>query len=462
MYGSLKEPADGETEAKAHFRAKCLACVLSLCTVGEGYDWSVMNGAAVLIKDEFSCSTLQIAIMISMTPLGVMCGTVVGGQLGDFLGRRPTLLACFAALVVAPLAMALAGTMAFLIGLRFCVGVGIGMGFILVSTYLTEVCPVAMRGPLTALQEVFLNVGLVLGYVSNWALKGVQNDWRWMIGLGAALPLLAFVLMLFHFVPESPRWLFLHGRQAEAMEVLTSFVGYAEADAACDAMRKELELKGQGAASWVDLFRACEYPPKRRALAAALAIAVAQTASGYLGLTYFSSTMFRTSMGESVAFQATVLMGIVKLLVCVVVVCVLERVGRRPMILASLSITTVSSALLGLSFALSWGWHAQAGFVCLFMAGFSLGLGPLTFIYIAEAFSNELRAKGMALALFISRTVGVSNVLSFPLLVEAVGVPLVLYGQCASNALALLAAWLLVRETHGRTLEGMGAIWDGP
>lgn len=453
-YGSVKKGI--ETKSKnvwwEHRRVTLFVSFLCLGVIAEGYDIGVLNGALVLIKEEMRSTTLEIALMVSATPLFVMLGAPLGGVFADVVGRKRALLATCAFLCVGPLLMACAMQMWMLIASRAIVGFGIGMGIVIVSMYISEVSPMVMRGRLTTMESLFLDIGILFGYTVNYLFLGFENDWRLMLGLGALLPLALMAGLLFPQVPESPRWLWMQGRADEAREVLSLFAPPGE------AAPWEAEATGQSFATWGELLCSGN-KSTRRMLLASLTVAFAQTACGFLFVGYYSSEIMKTTMSERTAFLATIVMGVIKMLVVLLVMAVLEDVGRRPMVLLSTSVTLFSCVWIACAFLLSWGWLAQAAGFSLFMAGYSLGQGPITFVYCSEVFTTDLRAKGMGLSIFASRIVGVLTTLVLPLLVAGVGVVTTFSVLAAINALFLGVLYVFMVETHGCALEEMGKLF---
>jgi len=443
------------------------ACLLWALIMSEGYDFGVLNGAIVRIKADLNCTSFEVSLLVSITPLAFMPGSLIGGALADWAGRWRSLVFCCVLLVAGPLGMATCSSKASLFFWRALVGAGIGAGLVVVSMYLAEVSPADMRGRLTLIEDVGLTLGMLLGYSSNFALLGMEDDWRWMLGLGAVVPLLVLCLLFLPQVPESPRWLFAMGKEDLAEETLTAFVGHAEAQSSMAAMRDQQRqaeerqwqsgCKSSGSrqmSNWSssvgELQRSAGL---RRMLAASAAVGIGQMACGYLAMAYYSSSVLKETLGQRRAFMATIGMGVAKLLVELVVVLVLERVGRRPLLLASAVCTTFASAWLAVAFTFSLGPTALVLGFLFFMAGFSLGLGPVCFVYMAEVFPTEWRAKSMAIVLFFGRVVGVTTTIAFPLLVERVGAGPTFTIQAAMNVVVIAVMWRFVYETGGQSLE---------
>lgn len=463
-YGTLQEkptpPPDGTAAEPWPYRVILFAGFMCLLVAGEGYDVGVINGAAVLMKDELGLSTWSISLVIMMTPLCFMPGSLVGGALADSCGRRGALMVCSAMLVVGPLGMAVSSSLMLLLLTRAFVGFGIGMGFVVVSMYIAEVAPMRMRGRLTAMEDVFLNVGILAGYLVNWSLLGVHNDWRWMLAAGSIMPFFVLVTLSVCHFDESPRWLFMNGRREEAESVLVNFVGQEEAEQAIHAMKKLADGGNEEFVTWQQVIAGWQQDAKIRSMfLAGLAVACGQMLCGMLPMLVYSSMVLKTTMSEQAAFIGTVMMGFMKLLVVCLMVLVLERTGRRVMLLMSTTVCGIASAWLAHAFASNASNVSLIFGLALFMAGFSLGLGPVTFVYVSEVFSTKWRAKGMATSFFCSRIIGAASALIFPLMVDGIGMSPSFWVLAFMNVIVFSLIWVLVFETNGTSLEDVSKLY---
>lgn len=460
-YGAASLESHQPIQTFQEYRVVLFTCFLCLVVVAEGYDIGVLNGAAVRMQDELGLSTWQISGVVTTTPLLVMFGTLFGGALADSFGRRGALGVCCSLLTGGPCFMSMASSALTLMAARAIVGVGIGMGYVVVSMYIAEVAPAEMRGRLTTLEEVFLNIGMLLGYLANFSLYGIPNDWRWMLALGAVLPLLVLSFILCPGMPESPRWLFLRGRTEEAEKVLSFFVGKTECKRDLLAMEEQKKSgEGEKFITWQELFSSLKDHQTRQMILAGVTVGCGQTACGYLAIAYYSSAVLKTTMSERAAFMATVVMGVVKLLVVLVALLVLERAGRRPMLFVSTVISGLACVWLAVVFTIDASNFSRALGFALYMAGFSLGLGPICFVYVSEVFPTLLRAKGMALVLFLSRIIGAASTFLFPVTIQAIGVSASFWILSAVNAILAVCIGAFVVETQGRTLEDVGKLFS--
>mmetsp|Transcript_20686 Transcript_20686/g.57721 ORF Transcript_20686/g.57721 Transcript_20686/m.57721 type:complete len:478 (+) Transcript_20686:224-1657(+) len=464
QYGAVEELDSEEglvAQIVRHPNAVVFTLFVCLATVAEGYDFGVLNGALVLIADDFKCPTWQIATLVSVTPLFVIVGTAIGSSIGDHCGRWRALLLTCVVLVCGPLYMALAPGIWNLVAGRCMVGLGVGMGLVIVSMYIAETAPKALRGPLTTLEDVFLNVGMVLGYFANWALAEKENNWRWMLASGMLPCALLGMFLAFYEVKESPRWLHMQGRSEESRAVLTYFLTPGEAAQALEEMQgRSSTSQEKNFVSWAELFTTASADRRKRAaLFAGCTVCIGQMLCGMLVVAYYSSEILQKFMSEERAFLATTFLGLAKLVVGAIVAAVVEKVGRRTMLLASVGVTTCACVLLATSLQLAWNPYFHAAILCLYMAGYSLGLGPITFVYISEVFVSQYRAKSMALAMMCSRCCGVIIIFFFPLYAEQVGMPTAFATLGAFNVVLVTILYFTVVETGGHTLENVEQIF---
>lgn len=221
-------------------------------------------------------------------------------------------------------------------------------------------------------------------------------------------------------------------------------------------------MKNQKFATWSELL--CPPPEKayvRQMLIASIVVASSNGICGGLILGYYSSTILSEEYTERLAYIATLIMGVVKLLsVIVLVLFLIDKVGRRTLILLSTVIAMLSLFYIACGFWFSWGWLAVAFGFWLFHVGFSLGQGPLAWVYCSEVFLTELRAKGMGLSMFIRGVSGTCSVLAFPLVAESIGNAQSFFWLAVINAVFVVVLWFVVFETSSKPLERMHKIFE--
>ncbi|KAJ1256344.1 hypothetical protein BS78_K043700 [Paspalum vaginatum] len=362
------------------------------------------------------------------------------------------------------LAMSLGGTYAALMAARFVTSVGFGFSRVIAPVYNAEISPASKRGVLSSMFDMFLNVGILLSYVSNYALAGlpVHVGWRVMFAIGALPP--AFLAAGVHAMPESPRWLVMRGRHAEARAVLVRTSDTpTEADLRLGEIMQQAVLAGCGA--WKEML---VRPTKsvRRVLTCVVGLQFFQQASGIDAIVLYSPLVFKKAgmSSNSAILGATVAVGVVKTCFILVATLFSDLVGRRPLLLASaagIAVTLASLALalcVGATSTLSTAACAVAS-VLAFVAAFSVGFGPLPSTYSSEIMPLRLRAQGTAFSMTVNRVVCGLVTLTFISLADWITMPgcFFLYAGVAAAAYAFV--YVHLPETSGRSLEDMEVLF---
>jgi SP family galactose:H+ symporter-like MFS transporter len=309
-----------------------------------GYDIGVISGAILFVKTEFSLTPGAEEIVVSSVLLGSLIGAMVGGVLADCLGRRILLIATALVFGLGAIGAALALGTACLIAGRIVAGSAIGIASFVAPLYISEIAPVAIRGKLVSINQVALTVGIVLSYMVDYAFAGAQA-WRWMFAM-ALIPAAAFGIGLL-FIPDSPRWLAARGHVAQARAVLKRIRDPKEVEGELSRIQ---ESTAQQQGHWLELFR----PRLRPAMIVGVGLAIAQQLTGINTVIYYAPTIMKFAglSSASVAILASVGIGVVNVVLTVVAMQLIDRIGRRPLLLVSLAGMTLSLFVLGASFAL--------------------------------------------------------------------------------------------------------------
>ncbi|XP_051152471.1 polyol transporter 5-like [Andrographis paniculata] len=440
-----------------------------------GYDIGVMSGAALFIKENLGISSVQEEILVGSLNVFSLFGSLAAGKTSDWIGRRYTIILAAATFLVGAILMGLAPSFAFLVAGRIVAGVGVGYSLMIAPVYTAEVSPALTRGFLTSLPEVFINVGILIGYVSNYSLGGLspRYNWRLMLGLAGvpAVAIAAGVLAM----PESPRWLVMKGRMADAKNVLLKT---SETEEEAEARLTEISAAAasggggggpwRGEGVWKELL--CPSPPLRRILVAAIGINFFMQASGNDAVVYYTPEVFKAAGIRSRKGLAgvTVLMGIAKTFFVLVSALFLDQYGRRPLLLLGTAGMAVSLAGLGLGSRFlgrrrrkpAWAIALCVLTVCADVSFFSIGLGPITWVYSSEIFPMRVRAQGTSLAVSVNRLVSGAVSMSFLSISEKItfgGTFFVLSGMMAA---ATIFFYLMLPETRGKSLEEISELFD--
>lgn len=420
-----------------------------------GYDTGVISGAILFIQQDFALSGALEEVVISSVLLGAVVGAAVGGPLADGIGRRRALILTAVIFVLGAVGTALAPGVAWLIAGRVVVGAAIGAASFTAPLYISEVSPVAIRGRLVALNQIALTAGIVVSYLVDYALSGARG-WRWMFGL-AAVPAVALGIGML-LAPESPRWLISRALPARARAVLQRVRGTADVDGELTEIRTSVDQQSGG---WPELLT----PLVRPALIVGIGLAIFQQVTGINTVIYYAPTIFQFAgfTSASVAILATVGVGIVNLLMTVVAMLLLDRVGRRPLLLTGLVGMVLSLGVLGLAFAVpnlqtSLGWIA-VGSLMAYVGAFAIGLGPVFWLLISEIYPLKIRGLAMSVATVANWGMNLLVALTFLTLIQLMGRPATFWLYGVVGVGAWIFAYRLVPETKGRTLEDIEAHW---
>ncbi len=437
-----------------------IAAVAALGGLLFGYDTGVISSALLFIREVFHLSTGGQSIVAGIVLAGAMLGAAIAGTLSDRFGRRRVILATALVFMAGALISAVAGQVSVLLGGRVLIGVAIGIASMLTPLYLAEIAPAASRGGVTSLNQLCITIGILVSYLVGYALAHAAGGWRWMLGLGAVPGTLLALGML--VLPESPRWLAGHGKLGEAETVLRHLRNGADIRAEFNELRTDLRRDDGRLLPWSALLA----PHLRPALVVGVGLAMFQQITGINTVIYFAPQIFQAAglSSASVAILATAGVGAVNVLLTIVSIALIDRVGRRPLLLWSLAGMAAMLALLAAGFAFGaagpLGWLtvvSLAGYV----AFFAVGLGPVFWLLIAEIFPLAVRGRAMSLATLSNWGFNLLVTITFLSLIELCGRvgTFLIYAVLTLAALVFTAA--LVPETKGRSLEAIEAALEG-
>lgn len=426
-----------------------------------GYDTAVINGAISYLKKHMALDAAQEGMAGGSAILGCIPGAMFAGFLSDRFGRKSMLFLCAVLFAASGVLSALPRTFEQFLAARFLSGLGIGASSMICPVYIAEIAPEKSRGRLGTLFQLGIVFGIFLTLFINKVVQGMGDEawntawgWRWMLGL-EAVPAVGFLLLLFT-VPESPRWLAQHGREDEARAVFTKVDGPEHAERELAAIRLA-GLQEEGRFS--ELFTGAY----RRPLVIAVLLMAFSQFCGINAIIYYSSRIFASAGAVSdAAFTSSVWVGLVNLLFTGVAIALVDRAGRRPLLLAGTAAQAVALGIVGwLFFSQNSGGILLLVAILSFTAAFAMALGPIGWLLCSEIFPNKVRGRAMSLA---ALTVWVSCYLvaqTFPMLNDSprVGPALTFWIYGVVSLLAFFMVLFLVPETKGRSLEEIEEFW---
>uniref|UniRef100_A0A7N0UBN4 Major facilitator superfamily (MFS) profile domain-containing protein n=1 Tax=Kalanchoe fedtschenkoi TaxID=63787 RepID=A0A7N0UBN4_KALFE len=457
--------------------ALCCALLASMTSVLLGYDIGVMSGAIIFIQEDLKLTDVEIEILAGILSVYSLVGSFAAGRTSDVIGRRYTIVVAGVFFLAGSLFMGFAASYTLLMMGRFIAGIGVGFGLMIAPCYTAELAPSSSRGLLTSLSEVFINVGILLGYVSNLAFSGLPLDlgWRIMLGIGV-IPSL-FIIFGVLAMPESPRWLVLQGRIKDAKKVLgktseseeeaasrladiKSAVGIPE-DCDDDVVSvPKHQSNGSGVFKEL-LFKPT--PSVRHIVIAVIGINFFQQSIGIDAVVLYSPRIFAkagiTSSGKQLL--CTVGVGIMKTLFILVATFTLDRIGRRPLLLSTIFAMFLSLFCLGTGLTVvdqvgdtaTWAIGLSVVAVLAYVASFSVGMGPILWVYCSEILPLRLRAQGTGIGVAVNRLFSGTVSMTFLSLSKALTIGGAFYLFAGISVVAWLFVFFLLPETRGRNLE---------
>ena len=422
-----------------------------------GYDTGVISGALIFIKREFGLTTTAEEVVVSGVLLGATIGAIFGGKAADLFGRRRVLLVTAAIFGIGALASAVAPSPTILIISRVVLGLAIGLASTNVPVYLSEVAPPHARGWVVSLFQLAVTVGIVVAYLTDYAFAGIEG-WRWMLGL-AVVPALVFGTGMF-FLPETPRWLIRGGHHEVAQRVLVRIRELPDVSVEIEEIKASLAQQAESG-HWTDLLRRQVRP----ALVVGLGLAIFQQITGINTVIYYAPRILQSAGFNSAsgAILATVGVGVVNVGMTIVAMFLVDRAGRRPLLLVGIAGMIITLGALGLSFRISnpSGQLAWISVICLmgYVASFAISLGPIFWLLIAEIYPLKIRglAEGTAATFNWASNLIVS--LTFLTLVEKLGASSTFLLYAVASVASWVFAYCFVPETKGRSLEQIEAFW---
>ena len=432
-----------------------------------GYDQGVISGALPGIKATFSLSLLMIQVVTSWVTLGALAGSLAAGALGDWLGRKRTMLFAAALFTLGAAVQSLAPGALVLVAGRLTIGVGVGVAAVAAPLYAAELAPANLRGRFISSYQLAITVGIFLAYLINAQLS-VSDNWRLMLGAAAVPGLALFLIAL--VAPESPRWLMMMNRRADAAREAHKVEPGTDVDAHLASI--ELALRqDEKAAPWGEVF----YREWRRPLMVAVGLAIFQQITGINAIIYYANQIFASAGFATEASQATVTtwaIGGVNVLATLIAIAFIDHMGRRKLLLAGLIGMGASLMVVGTAFgfiapeaqlAASPGPSAAGiltvAALVVFIASFAFSLGPVVWTVINEVFPAQIRGRGVALATAINW--GSAYLVSqfFLSLVQAIGSSLTFWLFALFCVIGWAWVYRVVPETKQQTLEQIQHMW---
>jgi len=371
-----------------------VACVAALGGLLFGYDIGIISGALLFIENDFPLTPFLTGVVVSSILIGAVFGAGTSGALGDKLGRRKMVLIAAVIFAAGAVGMALSPTIGVLIFFRIVTGLAVGAASALVPTYISEISPTDLRGSLSSVFQLAITLGILLAYMVNFALAGAEA-WRWMLGLAAVPAVVLFVGM--YMVPETPRWLIKNNLMDEARAVLRRSRGRQDVEQEIKEIREVEREESQTEA------RELLAPWVRPMLVVGIGLAMLQQFVGINTIIYYAPTIINdTGLGASASILATVGIGVVNVLFTLVAIWLIDKLGRKNLLLYGLTGMTLGTIILGLGFVLPGlsgvVSYITLGGMLLYIASFAASFGPIVWVMLPEIFPLQIRGSAVGVS----------------------------------------------------------------
>jgi SP family arabinose:H+ symporter-like MFS transporter len=430
-----------------HLLVTCL--IASLGGLLFGFDTAVIAGTTGALTSTYHLSPLALGITVSSALWGTVLGAAFAGKMGDIAGRRTCLRALGMLYVLTALGCALAWGWYPLLCFRVLAGIAVGGSSVISPTYIAEIAPPKLRGRLVMAFQFNVVLGMLLAYLSNFSLGQLHLgavDWRWKFSV-AAVPALGFFLALF-LIPESPRWLVGKGKQRAALEILKQN-GDPDPELELNEITRSLEdeagSKGRNVFQWRYRFP----------IFLAISIGMFNQLSGINAIMYYLNDIFeKAGFDRASSDYQAVLIGVTNLVGVTMAMFVIDRIGRKALLLIGSVGTTL--CLLGVAtiFRLNQYQGALLWFLMGFIGCFTFSQGAVIWVYISEIFPNRVRAKGQSIGSFTHWFMNALVSTAFPI-AAAKWHSGPFYFFSGFTALQFIVVILFFPETRGVSLEAM-------
>ena len=417
-----------------------------------GFDTGVISGAIHFIKVEFYLNAYQEGFAVSSLMIACVIGALFAGPIADWTGRKRVLILCAVLFTISTILSALPRSFTELVIARFIGGMGVGMASVVSPMYIAEIAPAKIRGRLVALNQLAIVVGILLSYFSNWLLVDTGiNNWRYML-VAEILPAITFLMGLF-FIPESPRWLTKEGLEKEALDVLNVVAGAANADHELQEVKKSLAEKRTS-------LKELLHPSLRRVLIVGILFSLFAHITGIDTIIYYGPIIFLESgFKTDSALLASVIIGITNLIFTFVGMAMVDKAGRRFLLLVGIAGMGISMTLVGFcmqSDMISAKWTLL--WIMTYIASFAMSIGVVIWVYLSEIYPTRVRGQALSVATMVLWLGNVILTQLFPIMMERFsgGTFYIFSFICL---LAFIFTWTMVKETRGVSLEEIEKIW---
>ncbi|OBK94847.1 MFS transporter [Mycobacterium sp. 1245499.0] len=422
-----------------------------------GYDLSIIAGAQLFVTEDFGLSTRQQELLTTMVVIGQIVGALGAGVLANVIGRKRSVVLILCAYAVFALLAAFSISLPMLLAARLLLGMTIGVTVVVVPVYVAESAPTAVRGSLLTAYQLAIVSGLIVGYLTGYVLAGTHG-WRWMLGLACVPAILLLPLII--GMPDTARWYVLKGRMDDARQALLRVEPTVRVDEELAEIGRALGEAAPGAGGgFAEMLR----PPYLRATAFVVVLGFLIQITGINAIIYYSPRIFQAMgfTGNFALLGLPALLQVAGLAAVGAALLLVDRVGRRPILLWGTAMMIAADVVLMAVFGQGFG-GAIAGFagILLFIIGYTMGFGSLGWVYASESFPSRLRSIGSSTMLTSNLVANAIIAAVFLTLLHSLGGAGTFALFAALAAVAFVFVYRYAPETKGRQLEDIRHFWE--
>ncbi|WP_316667572.1 sugar porter family MFS transporter [uncultured Propionibacterium sp.] len=438
------------------------AIVAALGGLVFGFDTAVISGTTTSLERVFNLSSSGLGFTVAMATIGTIVGALFSGNLADRYGRKIMLYSIGGLYIIGSLGSAFtpAGAHGVFLVFRFLGGIGVGMSSVCAPIYTAEIAPAAHRGRLVGLVQGNVVLGILLAYLSNYIIRLIAPEdvaWRWMLGVMAVPAIVFFVLLL--GVPETPRWLMSQGRQEQAVAISRRLCStQEESDEQIAEIRAQLAEEAELRSVRVKFFS----KRYRKVILMAFCIAMFNQMSGVNAILYYAPVVIQEAgASENSSYLMSVAVGLMNLIATMAALTVIDRIGRRAlMIVGSIGYLVSLGFLAGVMYGFSGHFNTASSMLVLigllvFIAAHAFGQGSVIWVFISEIFPNRVRGRGQSLGSMTHWSFAAITTYAFPPVIDSLGGGVAFTIFFVFMCGQLLWVLKVMPETKGVPLEDM-------
>ncbi|MFJ8750031.1 sugar porter family MFS transporter [Streptomyces sp. NPDC102441] len=425
-----------------------------------GFDTGVVSGALLYVKQDFHLNSFEQGSVVSVLLIGAVIGATSAGRVSEGLGRRKALGTIGVVFIIGTAIASTANGYLMLMAGRVILGLAVGAASATVPVYLSEISPTRIRGRLLTMNQLMITLGILIAYLVNLIFSS-SGMWRAMFAVGA-IPAALMVAATVWFLPESPQWLISHGQADRARKGIASVTDEATADTlvarAQNRIAEEREKQERNSGTTDRGTRRLFTPDVRPALIVGLTLAAVQQFGGINTIIYYAPTIIQqTGLNASNSIFYSVFIGAINLVMTLAAIRLVDRAGRRIMVLVSLALMAVSIFMLGLAFVVGMSSVLTLLFMVIYIAAYAGGLGPVFWTLLGEIFPPSVRAEGSSVATAVNWLSNFVVSLAFLPLAAAIGQGETFWIFAGICVIAFFFVGRYLPETKGRDPEQIEA-----